>query len=121
MTVIPNFIIKRMYVNGSFRRVPDGVAFDIHNNLGPGMITSLNHIKYGETTYPSSDIVIEVNGVRRAADTISEAQPVIVSLGQTANLIVLNAEVPNGKHDISIDLLSREGGHVVLTVTDTLS
>jgi len=121
MTVIPNFILKRMYVNGSFRRLPEGIGFDIHNNLGPGMITGLTHIKIGETVYPASDITIETNGVRRAAETISEAQPVIVALGQTAALVVQNAEVPAGKHDISIDLLSREGGHVVLSVTDTLS
>ncbi len=120
MTVIPNFILKRMYVSGSLRRVPEGIAFDIHNNLGPGSITGLNHVQLGDTTFPGDEIIVETNGVRRMGDTLSEQQPIVVTLGQSATLIIQNAELQNGKYDLSMDLLSREGGHVVLSVSDTL-
>lgn len=121
MTVIPNFILKRLYVPGSFRRVPEGVAFDIFNNLGPGMISKVNAFTLNGISYPPEQLLFMVEGQAIQAEKITEESPASFYLNQTISCVVKDHALANGTYDIVIDLVSKEAGKVTLSVQDSLS
>lgn len=122
MTVIPNFILKRMYREGTFRRVPEGVAFDIINNLGPGQISRINGVHLNGTLYDASRVVLIINAEHLPAEHITEESPATFFLNQVITCIIKEeTTLDAGKYDITLDLVSREAGKVALSVKDTLA
>lgn len=121
MTVIPNFILKRMYREGSLRRLPEGVGFDIVNNLGPGQISKVNSITANGTVYLSDQIVLIFGEDRIPGNTISEENPATFFLNQVITCVIKDTGLPAGKYELILDLVSREAGKVTLAVKDTLS
>ena len=120
MTVIPNFILRRMYKNGSLRRLPEGVAFDIVNALGPGQISQLNSVSLNGQVYSSNQIVLVMNDVRIPGESISEENPATFFLNQVITCLLKDADAAPGKYELVLDLISKEAGKVTLTVQDTL-
>jgi hypothetical protein len=120
MTIIPNFILKRMYREGSFRRLEGGVGFDIVNNLGPGQLSRINGITLNGTTYEASQIELIWNEERLPAEAITETEPATFFLNQVITCVIRDEAIAEGAYQITLDLISREAGKVVLTVKDTL-
>lgn len=121
MTVIPNFILKRMYKSGSFRRFPDGVGFDIINNLGPGQISQIDNITLNGKIYGSELVILIVNDEPIPAEAITEDSPATFFLNQTIICLIRDTAIPIGKYEITLNLVSREAGKVALTVQDQLN
>lgn len=121
MTVIPNFILKRMYKSGSLRQTADGVAFEIINNLGPGLITKINVIQLNDMLFSADTIVLEVGVQRLSADKISEENPATFFLNQSITCLIRNQSLPPGQYKLTLDLISKEAGRVTLSVDDTLA
>jgi hypothetical protein len=121
MTVIPNFILRRLYQKGTLRRLPEGVGFDIINNLGPGEISRLNGITLNGTLYPVEKIMLHINGTAIQGILITEKNPATFFLNQKITCIIQEIDIPAGQYEISLDLVSREAGKVVLTVQDQLA
>lgn len=120
MTVIPNFILKRMYKSGSLRRLPEGVGFDIINNLGPGQISLVQCITLNETAYSPDRIFLVINGESVPAESISEENPATFFLNQVISCVIRDTTLPDGPYDLKLDLVSREAGKVSLSIKDTL-
>lgn len=120
MTVIPNFILKRMYRSGSLRRLPQGIGFDIINNLGPGQISKLNGITMNGNLYGPSNILLLINDEVVEGASITEENPATFFLNQVITCVIRDAELPDGKYDLILDLVSREAGKVTLAVKDNL-
>jgi len=120
MTVIPNFILKRMYKSGSFRRLPEGVGFDIINNLGPGQISQVNSITLNGKSYGPEHVMLIVSDEPILAQSITEESPATFFLNQTIICLICDTALPAGKYEITLDLVSREAGKVALTVNDHL-
>jgi hypothetical protein len=121
MTVIPNFILKRMYRDGSLRRVDGGVGFDIVNTLGPGQISKLNSITANGRIYTAEQLVLRINDDMVRGDSITEDNPATFFLNQVITCVVEDPSLPAGKYELTLDLVSREAGKVTLTVKDTLA
>jgi hypothetical protein len=121
MTIIPNFILKRMYRIGSLRRLAEGIGFDIVNNLGPGQISRVNGVSMNGVVYGPSQVELLLNEARLPADHITEAEPATFFLNQIITCIIRDRELPPGPYQITLDLVSREAGKVTLTVQDTLA
>lgn len=120
MTIIPNFILKRMYKQNSLRRLPEGIGFDIVNTLGPGQISQINSIRLNDALFGPQQLVLLINDETIPAESITEEVPATFFLNQTITCVILNADLPAGPYDITLDLVSREAGKVTLTVNDTL-
>lgn len=120
MTVIPNFILKRMYRDGSLRRVSEGVGFDIINNLGPGQISQVNSVSMNGQVFAPNQLVLVINDEQVPAETISEEHPATFFLNQVITCVIKGADLPAGQYEIALDLVSKEAGKVTLTVKDTL-
>jgi hypothetical protein len=120
MTVIPNFIIKRLYVPGSLRFVPEGVAFDMNNKIGPGILTRINSVKLNDIEFLANEIMLKIEDKLIQAAEISENNPAICFLNQTVTCILKGKPVSTGNHTITLDLLSKEAGKIVISIQDKL-
>jgi hypothetical protein len=120
MTVIPNFILKRMYKDASLRRLDGGVGFDIVNNLGPGQISKLNSVTMNGKVYPPTHVKLLIGADTVAGDSISEENPATFFLNQVITCLIQDSEMADGPYQVTLDLVSREAGKVTLTVKDTL-
>jgi hypothetical protein len=121
MTVIPNFILKRMYKSGSFRRLPEGVGFDIINNLGPGQISLIQCIKLNGQIYSAEQLLLIINGEAVPASSIQEDNPATFFLNQVITCVIQDTGLAAGRYDLTLELVSREAGKVSLSVSDTLA
>lgn len=121
MTVIPNFILKRMYKSNSLRRTPEGVGFDIINNLGPGQISKVNHITLNGHQYGPEHIFLVVQNEPIPAVSITEESPATFFMNQVITCVIHHEVISEGPYEITLDLVSREAGKVSITVKDTLS
>lgn len=120
MTVIPNFIVKRLYVPGSLRFVPEGIAFDMNNKIGPGILTKVNSVKLNDIEFLASEIMIKIEDKLMQAAEISETNPAICFLNQTVTCILKGKPVDTGNFTITLDLLSKEAGKIVFSIQDKL-
>jgi hypothetical protein len=120
MTVIPNFIVKRLYVTGSLRLVPEGIAFDIRNSIGPGILTRINSIKLGGMEFLANEIFLKIEDKLIRAAEISESNPVVFFLNQTVTCIMQGKPAAFGPQTITLDLLSKEAGKIVISIQDQL-
>ncbi|MEM0951627.1 MAG: hypothetical protein AAGI66_05725 [Cyanobacteria bacterium P01_H01_bin.74] len=120
MTVIPNFILKKLYQAGSLTALPEGIGFNIINNLGPGQISQLNSITINEQVFLSDRILLKMDDKLIEGRSITENNPATFFLNQVITCIIQGLTLPPGDYSIKLDLISREAGKVVLTVKDQL-
>jgi hypothetical protein len=137
MVVIPQFILKRMYQAGSLRMLPEGLAFDIVNSLGPGILTQINKICIGPLEFMADQIQLRLQTVGKEAEAqwlqacdITAENPAVFFMHQTATCIIkLDKDIQhllerledNKAHTITLDLCSKEVGKVVISVQDKLA
>ena len=121
VSIVPGFLLKKMYKKGSLRETAEGIAFDLKNILGPGIITSINSISINDNQYKASVIKILTSGVAIIAEHISEDNPILFKLNQEGTLLLEGAKGLNeGINKIFLDLISGEVGRIQVTLTDTL-
>ncbi|MGE0201761.1 MAG: hypothetical protein AB7P76_12445 [Candidatus Melainabacteria bacterium] len=124
MIAIPNFIIKRMYRSGSLRLQPDGMAFDIQNNVGPGSVIGVHFVRFRadeEITVLPEQLLFSVGDVQRLGHTISEDDPLTSNMGELVTCLARELVLPVARYEITLDLLSLEGGRLAITVQDQLT
>lgn len=121
MSIIPKFLLKRVYVSGSLRETSDGIAFDLFNSIGPGILTRLNAIRINDLEFSPQQILLKMGDQLLQAHEISENNPAIFFHNQKSTCILLGAKLAEGFHTITVDLLSREAGKVVVTIQDNFA
>ncbi|MBK8189435.1 MAG: hypothetical protein IPK79_03205 [Vampirovibrionales bacterium] len=120
MTLVPQFILKRMYVNGSLRATADGVSFDLKNALGPGHMTRFSQIRLNDVVFEPSQFQIRLGDRVIAAVDITEETPLAVGMGAVARCEIPGATLTPGRHEIQVSVVVREAGAVSLKVEDDL-
>ena len=121
MNIIPGFIVKRIYRKGSLRETKEGIAFDLKNVLGPGSITGINFIQINEEKYLTPVIKVLTSGMSVLAEHITPDNPVFFKLNQEGTCLLEGARgLKEGINKIIVNLVSRDIGHVQVTLTDVL-
>lgn len=119
MSIIPEFLMKRVYKKGSLKQTEDGVCFDLKNVLGPGFISGFGFVKVNESTFESCKVKFLTQGVEIPAEAVSEENPIGFRLGQEGTLILQGAKcLKDGINQIIIELMNPEAGRVKLSLTD---
>jgi hypothetical protein len=119
--IIPDFILKRLYVSGSLRLHQEGIAFDIVNSMGPGILTRINSIKLGPLEFFAEHIQLVVDDMTIAAQEITEENPAKFKLHQRGTCVVKGASLDIGQAiTLVVDLHSKEAGKVVFSIQDKL-
>ena len=119
MSIIPEFLIKRVYKKGSLKQTEDGVCFDLKNVLGPGFISGFSFIQINDATFESPMVKFITQGVEIPAETVTEENPIGFRLGQEGTLILKGAKcLKEGINQIIIELINPEAGKVKLSLSD---
>ena len=117
MSIIPSFLLKKMYKKGSLRETAEGIAFDLKNILGPGIITGINCIIINEEQYKSPVIKILTSGMAIIAEHISDDNPILFRLNQEGTLLLEGAKgLKEGLNKIIVDLISGDVGRIQVTL-----
>lgn len=119
MSIIPEFLMKRVYQKGSLKQTEDGVCFNLKNVLGPGFISGFILVKINDATFDAEKVKFITQGSEIPASTVSEENPIGFRLGQEGTLILQGAKcLKDGINQIIIELMNPEAGRVKLSLTD---
>lgn len=119
MSIIPEFLMKRVYKKGSLKQTEEGVCFDLKNVLGPGFISGFNSIKINDAVFEADKVMFVTQGTEISAETVSEENPIGFRLGQEGTLILKGAKcLKEGINQIIIELMNPEAGKVKLSLSD---
>ncbi len=119
MSIIPEFLIKRVYKKGSLKQTENGVCFDLKNVLGPGFISGFSCVKINDATFEAENVKFVTQGAEIPAASVSEENPIGFRLGQEGTLILEGARcLKEGINQIIIELMNPEAGKVKLSLTD---
>lgn len=120
MTIIPNFLLKKIYKKGSLREIEEGIAFDLKNILGPGLITGINFVKINDKIYNSSVIQIIKSGAETIAEQVSSENPLLIKLNEEITCVMKSGlKLKEGINDIIVELTSYDVGKVQVKLSDT--
>lgn len=121
MSIIPEFLIKRVYQKGSLKETDEGVCFSLKNVLGPGFISGFGFVKINDAVFESDKVKFITQGQEIPADAINEENPVSFRLGQEGTLIMKGAKcLRDGINQIIIELMNPEAGKVQFTLSDNI-
>ena len=119
MSIIPEFLMKRVYKKGSLKQTEDGVCFDLKNVLGPGFISGFVLVKINDAIFHPDKVKFVTQGTEIPAETVSEENPIGFRLGQEGTLILQGAKcLKDGINQIIIELMNPEAGKVQLSLSD---
>lgn len=119
MSIIPEFLIKRVYKKGSLKETENGVCFDLKNVLGPGFISGFSFVKINDVLFGAECVKFLTQGTEISAETVSEENPISFRLGQEGTLILHGAKcLKEGINQIIIELMNPEAGKVKLSLSD---
>lgn len=120
MSIIPDFLIKRVYKKGSLKQTDEGVCFELKNVLGPGFISGFNFVQINESTFEPTQVKFITQGTEILAESVSEENPIGFRLGQEGTLILKGAKcLKDGINQIIIELMNPEAGKVKLLLSDS--
>lgn len=119
MSIIPEFLIKRVYKKGSLKQTEDGICFELKNVLGPGFISGFNFVQINDSTFEANKVKFITQGNEIPAETVNEKNPIGFRLGQEGTLILKGAKcLKEGINQIIIELMNPEAGKVKLSLSD---
>ena len=119
MSIIPEFLMKRVYKKGSLKQTEEGICFDLKNVLGPGFISGFGCIKINDATFEACKVKFITQGAEILAETVTEENPIGFRLGQEGTLILQGAKcLKEGLNLIMIELMNPEAGRVQLSLSD---
>jgi len=121
MSIIPSFLLKKIYKKGSLRHIEEGIAFDLKNILAPGLITGVNFVQINDTIYNSNVIQIIKSGANTFAEQISSENPLLIKLNEEITCVMQSGlKLKEGLNNIIVELISHDVGKVQVTLTDTI-
>ncbi len=119
MSIVPEFLLKRVYQKGSLTQTAEGVCFKLKNVLGPGFISGFSFIKINEEVFEAPKVKFMTQGTEIEAQDVNEEHPIGFRLGQEGTLLLKGANcLKDGINQIIIELMNPEAGKVKLTLTD---
>lgn len=122
MSIIPEFLIKRVYKKGSLAQTEEGVKFDLKNVLGPGFISGFVLVKINDAVFGADKVKFLTQGKEFLAENVSEENPISFRLGQEGTLILQGAKcLQDGINQIIIELINPEAGKVRLALSDNFN
>ena len=120
-TMIPTFLLKKLYVKGSFRNTPTGFQLSLRNTLAPGTLIGVGAIQIDGRDIPHEKIFISVDDSApgRASDVSFDA-PRAFPLNVTVTFRVEDRPLAPGPHRINISVNTREAGELKVDAEDSI-
>ena len=120
-TMVPSFLLKKLYVKGSFKNTSDGFQLSLRNMLAPGTILSLSPLQIDGRDVPLTNVEIITGDTApvRASD-ISLAQPKAFPLNVLIMFRVIDQPVTPGPHRVTVTVNTKEAGELKIDAEDSI-
>ena len=120
-TMIPTFLLKKLYVKGSFKNTANGFELTLKNALAPGTLLGFSPLQIDWRTIALEQIFIRVNdGAPRRASEITLKQPNEFPLNATVTLRVEDQPLAPGAHRVTVQVNTKEAGVLKIDAEDTI-
>lgn len=118
---IPGFLLKRIYVKGSLRNIPDGFEFKLKNTLGSGYANGLLPIVMDGEALPAERAYFSVSEKRLAFPTVSRANPATLAMNREATITVEGRTLTPGAHQFRMGFNVTGLGELSVDLVDTVA
>lgn len=120
-TVVPSFLLKKLYVKNSFKNTSDGFELTLRNALAPGTLTGFGPLKIDGRDIPLDQLYISVGGQPpvRASD-VSAGAPRAFPLNVAVTFRVQGQPLAPGKHQVHLIVNTKEAGELKIEAEDTI-
>jgi len=105
---VPEFVLRKLFVQGSLQAQPDGFSFALRNTFAPATITGLGLEVDGKPVPPEGLTVQAENEAPRSATTIHPDSPFPLPVGATVTVHVHGT--PLGQGRLKVRAETREAG-----------
>jgi hydroxymethylglutaryl-CoA reductase (NADPH) len=120
-TMIPTFLLKKLYVKGSFENTPRGFRLALRNTLAPGTLTGVGAIQIDGHAVPHEKILITVNDAAPVrASEISFDAPRLFPFDATVTFEVEDQPLTPGAHRVQITVNTKEAGELKIDAEDSI-
>ena len=120
-TVVPSFLLKKLYVKGSFKNTANGFQLSLRNTLAPGTILSLSPLQIDGRGVPLANIeIISGDNPPVRASDISLAQPKAFPLNVLITFRVADKPLTPGNHRVTVTVNTKEAGELKIDAEDSI-
>ncbi|MGD8793743.1 MAG: hypothetical protein PVF47_14405, partial [Anaerolineae bacterium] len=121
MAIIPNFVLKRLYVAGSLRNTPGGCAFEIKNVVDTGTVTRFYELEIDGQAYRPADLEVHTpRGQTVGGGEIRPETPLPLPGGASLTVTLPGVSLSPGKHSLRLHFGTKEAGDLSFKVSDQL-
>ena len=121
MSIIPDFILNRLYVKGSLRNTPSGWQFEVRNDLAQGSVISILVLELDGAAWPLESVTILLpDGSPRPAAAVTPAAPLPLPVGVSLTARMAGQSLAPGEHTLKLWLQTQEIGDLTITATDAV-
>ncbi|MCB9230723.1 MAG: hydroxymethylglutaryl-CoA reductase [Bacteroidia bacterium] len=119
---IPSLLLKKLYSLGSLQNEAQGVRFSIKNRLNDVVLTEISEISLDSRVVPLDKIRLEEGpGKWLKAAEISPDSPLDFPLKKSIAIHLDHPVLPDGKHRIGVQFVTRTFGKLKIEVEDGLA
>ncbi len=120
-TVVPSFLLKKLYVKGSFKNTSTGFELALRNTLAPGTLIGISPLQIDGRNSPLDKILITAGDAApvRASD-ISLAMPRQFPLNVVIKFQVEDQPLAPGSHRVTVQVNTKEAGELKIDAEDKI-
>ena len=120
-TVIPSFLLKKLYVKGSFKNTANGFQISLNNILAPGTILGISPLQIDGRNVPLDQIEIVVgNEAPMRASDITPKSPKTFPINALATFNVQDQPLTPGPHRLTVQFNTKEVGELKIDAEDKI-
>jgi len=120
-TMVPSFLLKKLYVKGSFKNTTNGFQLSLRNTLAPGTILSLSPLQIDGRNVPLANIeIISGDNAPVRASDISMTQPKAFPLNVLITFRVIDQSLTPGNHRVTVTVNTKEAGELKIDAEDSI-
>ncbi len=120
-TMIPSFLLKKLYVKDSFKNTPNGFELALRNTLAAGTLIGFGQLQIDGRDIPLDKLFISVgDGASLPASELGPNNPRLFPLNATVGLRVEDQPLVPGKHRVVVQVNTKEAGELKIDAEDTI-
>lgn len=121
MIVVPQFLLKRLYVKGSLRNNDHGFQFELKNTLGSGYGNELLPLTLDGEELPKENAYFVPGAEEIPFSAVSKDKPFTLAMNKTVTILVKEVTLSEGPHKIGFSFVAQGLGRLGFEVTDLVS
>ncbi|MFC1963452.1 hypothetical protein ACFLVL_02395 [Chloroflexota bacterium] len=119
--IVPQFLLKRLYVKGSLRNTDNGFEFQLKNSLGSGYGTEILPLTLDGEELPKESSYFTPDSEEIPFTGVSKSKPFTLAMNKTATISVKGTRLAEGPHKIGFSFVAQGLGNLHFEVTDAVA